>query len=308
MRTGALREGFGRVGDPAVEQAPGRAQPPHAHAQLVHVFGRAGAIDAQGVHLGQHGGVARDVVHAFGRYRRHGLHGGHRLVQLDRAGVARRPEAGDGLLVARCPRGVIGLARRGGQVVRQLRQRIAPFGFAARIQHQPVALQPAARHGEDGRGPARNQFELQFGDRQFERAGAQHARVVGQLDGAMPAAHLAEQPLHVGFVAQPQLALDGRQRGLRLGAGVDGQVQHRPGARVVDLHAADGIGARHLQRLHPVAPFLAQPDRDAGARQLAAGGVEIHGVQADARGLPLLDLLLHRRPRRRRDVQLQFLF
>ena len=258
----------------------------------MHVFRVARAIDAFGVDLGQHGGIAADLVQAFGGDGAHGLRRRHVVAQLHGRGAARRPELGDGLRAARFEV-VAGRGVHLGQALRKLGQRVAAFGFAARIQDQGVALLPASRRGENGGGAARYQFEFQFGDRQFERARAQDAGVVGQFDGAVARAHLAQQALHVGFIAQAQFALDGGKRGLDFGAGVDRQVEHGARTRMVHFDARDGVGAGHLQGLDPVGPLLAQPDRDARPRKLALGRVEIHGMQADARGFALLDFTQH---------------
>ena len=173
---------------------------------------------------------------------------------------------------------------------------------------QNWAMAWAASRREDSGGAARHQFEFQFGDGQLQRAGAQDAGVVGQFHRAVARADLAQQPLHIGFITQAQFALDGCQRGFDLGAGIHRQVQHRARPRVIEFDARDGIDARHLQRLHPVAAFLAQPDGDAGPRKFAFRRIEIHGVQADAGRLALLDLSEHRLARGRRHVQFQFLF
>lgn len=271
------------------------------------MFGIAGAVHTLGVHFGQHGGVARDLVQAFGGDGAHGLRRAHVLAQLDRGRAAWRPEPGDGLGAAR-----LMVVAGGGvdlcQFVRQLRQRVAALGLAARVQHQRVALLPASGSGEDGARLARHQFEFQFGYGQFQRAGAQDASVIGQLDHAVARAHAAQQAQHVGLVAQAQLALDRRQRRFDIGAGIDRQVQHRTGPRVIHFDAGDGVGAGHLQRLHPVAAFQPQADRDARPRQLALGRIEVHGMQADAGGFALLDLSLYGLARRRGHVQFQFLF
>lgn len=307
MGAHALHDGVGDWPDPAIEQFPGRAQAADADAQLVHVFGVAGAVHAFGVDFGQHGRVAGDLIEAFGGDAAHGLRRRHVLAQLDGRGAARRPEQGDGLGAA----AVEVVARDGvdvGQALRQLRQRVAALGLAARVQHQAVALLPAARDREDGGGAARDQFEFKFGDRQFQRAGAQDAGVVGQFDGAVARAHLAQHALHVGLIAQAEFALDGGKRRFDLGAGIDRQVEHGARARVVQFDAGDGVDAGHLQGLHPVAAFLAQADGDACPRQFALGRVEVHRMQADAGRLALLDLSQHGLARSRGHVQFQFLF
>ncbi|CUK02999.1 Uncharacterised protein [Achromobacter sp. 2789STDY5608615] len=307
VRAHALHDGVGDRRDPAVEQLPARAQAADADAQLVHVFGVAGAVHAFGVDLGQHRGVARDLVQAFGGDAAHGLGRGHVFAQLDGGGAARRPELGDGLGAA-AVEVVAGDGVNVGQALRQLGQRVAALGLAARVQHQAVALLPAARDREDGGGAARDQFEFEFGDRQLQRAGAQDAGVIGQLDRAVAGAHLAQHALHVGFIAQAEFALDGGQRGLDFGAGVDRQVEHGAGPRVVQFDAGDGVDAGHLEGLHPVAAFLAQANGDAGLGQFTLGRVEVHRMQADARRLALLDLSQHGLAGSRGHVQFQFLF
>ncbi|MCY1533504.1 hypothetical protein D9M68_688330 [compost metagenome] len=191
MRAHALQQAFRDRRDPAVEEFPGRAQPAHAHAQLVHVLGVARAVGILGIHFGQDRGIAGDLVQAFRGNAGHGLRRRHVFAQLDRGGAARRPELRDGLRAARFQ--VFARDRvRVGQPLRQLGQRVTAFRLAARIQHQGVALLPAARCREDSGGAARHQFEFQFGDGQFQRAGAQDAGVVGQFDRAIARADLAQ--------------------------------------------------------------------------------------------------------------------
>ncbi|MNS61369.1 hypothetical protein D3C72_943960 [compost metagenome] len=307
MRAHPLQQRVGQRRHPAFEQLPRRTQPAHAHAQLVHVFGIAGAVDAFGIHFSQHRGVARDLVQAFGGDAAQGLRRRHVFAQLDRSRAAWRPELGNGLGAARFQV----IARLGvflGKPFRQLRQRIATFGFAARVQHQAVPLLPAARNSKDGGGAARHQFKFQFRNGQFQRARAQDAGVVGQFNRAVARAHFAQQAQHVGFVAQAQLALDRAQRRFDFGAGIHRQVQHGAGPGVVHFDAGDGVDAGHLQRLHPIIAFLAQADGDARTRQFTLGCIEIHGMQANARGLALLDFLLHGLARSGGHVQFQFLF
>ena len=77
--------------------------------------------------------------------------GPHVLAQLDRGRAAWRPEPGDGLGAAR-----LMVVAGGGvdlcQFVRQLRQRVAALGLAARVQHQRVALLPARAAAKMARG------------------------------------------------------------------------------------------------------------------------------------------------------------
>ena len=149
------------------------------------------------------------------------------------AAAPRRPEPGDGLGAAR-----LMVVAGGGvdlcQFVRQLRQRVAALGLAARVQHQRVALLPASGSGEDGARLARHQFEFQFGYGQFQRARAQDAGVIGQLDHAVARAHAAQQAQHVGLVAQAQLALDRRQRRRH-------RCRHRPTGPAPDRAAGDSF-------------------------------------------------------------------
>jgi hypothetical protein len=110
----------------------------------------------------------------------------------------------------------------------------------------------------------------------------------------------------IGFVAQDQGFAQLRKDGFGRGVLVDGKVEFRPRARVVDLDAGHFVGAPQLDGLHPVAPLLAQTQRNVGSGEFPVVGIEIAGAQGDGPGPRGTQLFLKRRPAGLGDVKLQF--
>ena len=72
--------------------------------------------------------------------------------------------------------------------------------------------------------------------------------------------------------------------GFDVSAFVNAKVQLGARARMTDFYARQFVRARHLDRLHPLAAFLAHPQGDVRLGQFAVVGIEIAGAQRNGPG------------------------
>ena len=126
-------------------------------------------------------------------------------------------------------------------------------------------------------------------------------------------AHTAVQAANVGAVDRLQRRAAGQQRQQLLAqrrTGVALGVEHRHAAlrrqRHLVLEPLHQAVAAALEGLHPDPTFLAQPQRQAGRRQLPIGRVGIHGLQPRGDGAGRGHRPLQGGPLAWRDLELEF--
>ncbi len=240
--------------DPTVEETPEAAQATDTDAKLVHVL-------VTSARKRQCARVALDLLDARSRADREGLGSIDALVKpyLCRPGRRRR-------LFAPC-------------------EKIAPFGLAAHVEHQPEALAPSPRDLEDDPLRAPDQFDLEFADIDCPPGRENAPLVEGEFDHAAAYALQAHPPANRGLETQLQRPLrrprcrtqDPGGRRARKGVPVETSI----GTRGLVLLAADFARTRRLQRLQPAPALPANPKRHARARERPVRGVEVPGLKSN---------------------------